>query len=126
MSTGESKSTNTAGPLIELSELSVVFGRQTVLRDLNLSIATGETLAIIGESGCGKTVLLKTIIGLVPPSHGHVVFDARRLDELNDKALTAQRARFGFVFQNAALFDSMTVFDNVAFPLRENRRLHAR
>jgi len=116
-------SQNNTQPLIELSELSVVFGRQPVLRDLNLTIPRGQTLAIIGESGCGKTVLLKTIIGLVPPSQGHVVFDGRRLDELNERALTEQRARFGFVFQNAALFDSMTICENVAFPLRQHNKL---
>ncbi|MEX2316440.1 MAG: ABC transporter ATP-binding protein [Pirellulales bacterium] len=110
-----------ADDFIQLRELSVDFGRQNVLRDINLTIPRGQTLAVIGESGCGKTVLLKTIIGLVRPTSGHVIFDGERLDELGDRELTAQRARFGFVFQNAALFDSMTVADNVAFPLRENR-----
>jgi phospholipid/cholesterol/gamma-HCH transport system ATP-binding protein len=111
-----------SGGLIELHDLCVSFGRQEVLRDLTLSVPRGQTLAIIGESGCGKTVLLKLIIGLLRPTSGFVIFDGRRIDELSDKALTAERARFGFVFQNAALFDSMTIADNVAFPLRENRR----
>jgi phospholipid/cholesterol/gamma-HCH transport system ATP-binding protein len=88
-------------------------------------VPRGETLAVIGESGCGKTVLLKTIIGLVRPTSGHVVFDGQRLDELGDKEITALRGRFGFLFQGAALFDSMTVAENIAFPLRENRRLPA-
>ena len=109
--------------LIELHDLSVAFGRQQVLRDLTLSIPRGQTLAVIGESGCGKTVLLKAIIGLLLPANGHVVFDGRRIDQLSDRELTAQRARFGFVFQNAALFDSMTIAENVAFPLRENRHM---
>ena len=74
-----------------------------MLRDISLAIPRGQTLAIIGESGCGKTVLLKTIIGLVHPTRGHVVFDGQRIDQLNDQELTAQRTRFGFVFQNAAL-----------------------
>ena len=108
--------------LIELHDLSVAFGRQPVLRDMTLSIPRGQTLAIIGESGCGKTVLLKRSSACCIPTSGHVVFDGQRIDELNDKELTAQRARFGFVFQNAALFDSMTIAENVAFPLRENRR----
>src|SRR5262249_46768792 len=73
----------------------------------------------------GKTVFLKTIIGLVRPSAGYVEFDGRRIDELSDKELTQQRTRFGYVFQNAALFDSMTVAENVAFPLRENRGMRA-
>jgi phospholipid/cholesterol/gamma-HCH transport system ATP-binding protein len=104
---------------IELQGLSVTFGRQPVLRDISLSIPRGQTLAVIGESGCGKTVLLKHIIGLLYPSSGHVAFDGQRIDQLNDKDLTALRGRFGFLFQNAALFDSMTVADNVAFPLQE-------
>jgi phospholipid/cholesterol/gamma-HCH transport system ATP-binding protein len=109
--------------LIELVDLGVSFGRQDVLREIKLSIPRGQTLAVIGESGCGKTVLLKTIIGLVRPTAGHVLFDGRRIDELSERELTAERARFGFVFQNAALFDSMTIAENVAFPLCENRRM---
>jgi phospholipid/cholesterol/gamma-HCH transport system ATP-binding protein len=108
-------------PLIELSEMSVQFGAQSVLRNIELTIPRGQTVSVIGESGCGKTVLLKTIIGLVRPTAGYVEFDGRRLDELGDKELTAQRTRFGYVFQNAALFDSMTVAENVAFPLGQNR-----
>jgi phospholipid/cholesterol/gamma-HCH transport system ATP-binding protein len=111
--------------VIELNELNVSFGRQLVLRDISLSIPRGQTLAVIGESGCGKTVLLKTIVGLLRPLSGHVVFDGQRIDELGDKELTALRTRFGFVFQGAALFDSMTIADNVAFPLRENRSMRA-
>ncbi len=110
-------------PLIELAGLGVRFGRQQVLRDINLSVPRGQTLAVIGESGCGKTVLLKSIIGLVQPTAGHVVFDGQRIDQLSDRRLTQQRARFGFLFQNAALFDSMSIAENVAFPLRENRRM---
>jgi phospholipid/cholesterol/gamma-HCH transport system ATP-binding protein len=118
-----SKSQTPSGSLIELHEMSVSFGRQQVLRDISLSIPRGQTLAIIGESGCGKTVFLKTIIGLLQPTSGDVIFDGRRLDEMNDKELTRERGRFGFVFQNAALFDSMTIAENIAFPLKENRRL---
>jgi phospholipid/cholesterol/gamma-HCH transport system ATP-binding protein len=108
-------------PLIELHELSVAFGPQPVLRAINLTIPRGQTLAVIGESGCGKTVLLKAMIGLIQPSEGFVVFDGRRIDQLSDKEMTVQRTRFGYVFQNAALFDSMTVAENVAFPLQHNR-----
>jgi phospholipid/cholesterol/gamma-HCH transport system ATP-binding protein len=107
-------------PLLEVRDLVVRFGRHLVLRDINLQIMRGETVAIVGESGCGKTVLLKTMIGLVRPSAGHVRFDARDLSELSEKDVTQQRARLGFVFQNAALFDSMTIGQNVAFPLREH------
>jgi phospholipid/cholesterol/gamma-HCH transport system ATP-binding protein len=109
--------------LIELHDLCVSFGHQAVLRDINLTIPRGQTLAVIGESGCGKTVLLKVMIGLLYPVSGQVVFDGRRIDELDDKQLTQLRSRFGFVFQNAALFDSMTIAENIAFPLRVNRRI---
>jgi phospholipid/cholesterol/gamma-HCH transport system ATP-binding protein len=109
--------------LIELHDLSVVFGRHPVLRDIKLTVPRGQTLAVIGESGCGKTVLLKIMIGLLYPTTGHVVFDRQRINELDDKQLTQLRARFGFVFQNAALFDSMTIAENIAFPLRVNRRM---
>jgi phospholipid/cholesterol/gamma-HCH transport system ATP-binding protein len=112
-----------SGALIELHDLSVAFGRHPVLRDINLSVPRGQTLAVIGESGCGKTVLLKIMIGLLYPTTGHVVFDGQRIDALDDKQLTQLRARFGFVFQNAALFDSMTIAENIAFPLRVNRRM---
>jgi phospholipid/cholesterol/gamma-HCH transport system ATP-binding protein len=114
------KSQNTG--LIELHDLSIAFGRQEVLRDINLTVPRQQTLAIIGESGCGKTVLLKIMLGLLRPTAGHVVFDGHRIDQLSEKELTPLRARFGFVFQNAALFDSMTVAENIAFPLRVNRR----
>ncbi len=107
-------------PLIEVNDLHVEFGGQTVLRDIGLSIPRGQTLALIGESGCGKTVLLKSLIGLVRPTRGEVIFDGQDIHELNDRQLTQQRIRFGFVFQNAALFDSMTIGQNVAFPLKQH------
>jgi phospholipid/cholesterol/gamma-HCH transport system ATP-binding protein len=110
-------------PLIQVNGVDVRFGRQHVLRNIDLAIPRGETVCIIGESGCGKTVLLKTLIGLVHPARGKVTFDGETLDQLNEKALTELRTRFGFVFQNAALFDSLTIADNVAFPLLEHRRL---
>ncbi|MBM4091357.1 MAG: ATP-binding cassette domain-containing protein [Planctomycetes bacterium] len=114
---------NTAqDPIVEIERLHVRFGHQLVLREINLKITRGQSLAIIGESGCGKTVLLKTIIGLIKPTEGHVIFDGQRLDELNERDLSALRPRFGLVFQSAALFDSMTVGQNVAFPLRQQGR----
>ena len=109
-------------PLVELRSVDVAFGRNPVLREIDLAIPRGQTLAIIGESGCGKTVILKTIIGLVRPSRGEVLFDGKDLAHLSEQELTAERIRFGFVFQGAALFDSMTVGQNVAFPLREHTR----
>jgi phospholipid/cholesterol/gamma-HCH transport system ATP-binding protein len=107
-------------PLVDVRNMSVQFGRQHVLREINLTVPRGQTLALIGESGCGKTVLLKTIIGLVHPTKGDVLFDGADLSKLGDKELTRQRIRFGFLFQQAALFDSMNVEQNVAFPLRQH------
>jgi len=110
-------------PLLAVRDLHVQFGRQAVLRDLNLNIPRGQTVAIIGESGCGKTVFLKTLIGLVRPTQGKVLFDGQNLQDLGDKDRVQQRIRFGYLFQNAALFDSMTVGQNVAFPLRQHKQL---
>jgi phospholipid/cholesterol/gamma-HCH transport system ATP-binding protein len=109
-------------PLVEARGLHVNFGRQQVLRAIDLTIPRGQTLALIGESGCGKTVLLKSIIGLVRPTRGEVYFDGSNLVKLGDRALTRERIRFGFLFQQAALFDSMTVSQNVAFPLRQHTK----
>jgi phospholipid/cholesterol/gamma-HCH transport system ATP-binding protein len=109
-------------PMIELRNVEMTFGRGHVLRDINLTIPRGETLVIIGESGCGKTVLLKTIIGLTRPTRGQVLFDGKDLAQLSEAELARERTRYGFVFQLAALFDSMTIGQNVAFPLREHTK----
>jgi len=114
------RSTDPAEPLVRVERLGVRFGRQQVLRDIDLAVMRGQTVAVIGESGCGKTVLLKTIIGLLRPSQGSVAFDGRDVCRLSEKELTRTRIRFGFLFQQAALFDSMTVAQNVAFPLRQH------
>ncbi len=108
------------GSLIRLDSVEVQFGPQLVLRNINLAVPRGQTLAIIGESGCGKTVLLKTVIGLLRPTSGKVYFDGRDLAMLGDRELTHQRTRFGFLFQQAALFDSMTIAQNIGFPLRQH------
>ena len=106
--------------LVEVENLNVQFQDQQILRDINFSIPHGQTLVIIGESGCGKTVLMKTIVGLINPNAGRVLFDGQNLNRLNQRELSRQRIRFGFVFQNAALFDSMTIGQNVAFPLKQH------
>ncbi|MCU0880507.1 MAG: ABC transporter ATP-binding protein [Pirellulaceae bacterium] len=113
-------------PLLVMQNLHVEFGTQLVLRAIDLRIPRGQTVAIIGESGCGKTVTLKAAIGLVAPTEGEVLFDGQNLQKLADKELVRQRIRFGFVFQNAALFDSMTIGQNVAFPLRQHREVSDR
>ncbi len=106
-------------PLLEAKHLSVRFDRQEVLWNINLSIRRGQTIAVIGESGCGKSVFMKTLIGLIPTTDGRVLLDGSDLSQMSAQELVVARRRFGFVFQNAALFDSMSVFDNVAFPLRQ-------
>lgn len=114
-------STASAGEVVEIVGVSMSFRQQKVLRNLNLSIRRGETVAIIGESGCGKTVLLKLMIALLKPSQGTVKFDGRDLSKLGEHELSMTRLRFGFLFQMAALFDSLTIFDNVAFGPREHK-----
>jgi phospholipid/cholesterol/gamma-HCH transport system ATP-binding protein len=109
--------------LITLERVSMQFGAHRVLNEISLNIERGKTLVVIGESGCGKTVLLKLIIGLLRPTSGRVTFDGRVLADLGERELTRQRLRFGFLFQGAALFDSLSVADNVAFGLRMQRRL---
>jgi len=114
-----------APPLLQVASLSVRFGTQQVLRDISVDLAPGDTLVVLGESGCGKTVLLKSMIGLVRPSGGDVLFEGRSLSRMSDRQLATLRTRYGFVFQGAALFDSLTIADNIAFPLREHTRIPA-
>jgi phospholipid/cholesterol/gamma-HCH transport system ATP-binding protein len=109
-----------SGPVIELLDLTIRFRQQVVLRDITLKVNRGETVSIIGESGCGKTVMLKLMIALLKPTRGVVKFEGQDLSELGEYELAKTRLRFGFLFQSAALFDSLTVFDNVAFGPREH------
>ena len=109
-------------PLVKVENLSMQFGQQKVLRDISLNIPAGQTLVLLGESGCGKTVLMKSIIGLIRPTRGRVFFDGNDINRMNERQISRIRLRFGFVFQNAALFDSMTIGQNVAFPLRQHGR----
>jgi phospholipid/cholesterol/gamma-HCH transport system ATP-binding protein len=101
-----------------LDAVTVRFGKQTVLEDVTLAVRRDETVAVIGESGCGKTVLLKLLVHLLTPTAGTVSFEGRSLATMGEADLTAMRRRAGFLFQQAALFDSLSVFDNVAFGLR--------
>lgn len=107
--------------MIEIRNLHKTFnGDLRVLRGVDLTIPTGETLGIIGQSGCGKSVLLKHVIGLLNPDKGEVIVDGKNVHELKEEELYALRRRFGFLFQGAALFDSMTVLENIALGLVEN------
>jgi len=121
MSVGEPSDRSKRDEIIELIDLTIRFRQQTVLRDINLRIRKGETVCIIGESGCGKTVMLKLMIGLLKPTQGVVKFEGQDLARLREFELAKTRLRFGFLFQMAALFDSLTIFDNVAFGPREHR-----
>ncbi len=106
--------------MIEIKNLKKSFGTKKVLDGVNLTIETGETLVIIGRSGCGKSVLLKNIIGLLTPDEGEIIFEGRNLAKLSKKELYQVRTKFGFLFQGAALFDSMSVGENVGLFLKEN------
>ena len=109
--------------MIQILNIYKSFERQQVLRGVVLEIAKGEILVIIGRSGGGKSVLLKHLMGLLRPDQGQIVIDGVEISRLRGRALDRLRERFGVVFQGGALFDSLTAFDNVAFPLREKTRL---
>jgi len=106
--------------MIEILNLHKSFGSNKVLQGVNLEIDTGETLVIIGRSGCGKSVLIKHIVGLLYPDEGHVKVEGKIVDEMSMKELYHLRTRFGFLFQGSALFDSMTVEENISLPLVES------
>jgi phospholipid/cholesterol/gamma-HCH transport system ATP-binding protein len=106
---------------VELRGVSMRFGSHLVLRDIHIEVRTGETLVIVGESGCGKSVTLKLMNNLIEPTSGEVCWEGVPLTKLGSRQLHKKRLRFGFVFQMAALFDSLSVFDNVAFGLEQNR-----
>ena len=108
--------------MIEIKNLHKAFGDNKVLQGVNLDIDTGETLVIIGRSGCGKSVLIKHIVGLLFPDDGYVKVEGRKVDEMSMKELYDLRTKFGFLFQGSALFDSMTVEENISLPLVESRR----
>lgn len=109
--------------MIEIENLHKSFDGFQVFKGISLYIENGEVIAIIGRSGIGKTVLLRHVAGLMKPDKGRVLVHGKDVATLKGKALAQLRSRLGFLFQGGALFDSMTVFDNVAFPLREKTRL---
>ncbi|MGC1272450.1 MAG: ATP-binding cassette domain-containing protein [Planctomycetaceae bacterium] len=115
--------TSDDAPKIELCGVSRRFGSQPILRNLSLAIRPGETLVVIGESGCGKSLTLKLMMSLLEPSSGTVIWDGDDVATLSQRERSRRRLRFGYLFQGAALFDSLSVFENVAFGLRQNTDL---
>jgi phospholipid/cholesterol/gamma-HCH transport system ATP-binding protein len=111
--------------MIEVRQLSKQFGSQLILDSVNLQIESGESAVIIGRSGGGKSVLLKHLIGLLQPDTGDVLVDGVSIVSMNERQLLHVREKFGMVFQGAALFDSMTVAENVAFPLERKKKYTA-
>jgi phospholipid/cholesterol/gamma-HCH transport system ATP-binding protein len=110
-------------PAISLQHLSKSFGGRRVLSDLSIDIERGESVVIVGGSGTGKSVTLKHMIGLLQPDSGHVVVDGQDLCCMKPVELNRFRQRFGMAFQEGALFDSMSVFENIAFPLRRHTKM---
>ena len=109
--------------MIQVKELFKTFGMQPVLKGINFTIKPGEILVILGESGSGKSVLLQHLIGLLQPDRGKVEIDGKDLTTLRENELLEIRKDMGYLFQDGALYDFMTVFENVAFPLREHTQL---
>jgi phospholipid/cholesterol/gamma-HCH transport system ATP-binding protein len=109
--------------MIEVRNLQKSFGTQKVLDGVNFRIESGESVVIIGRSGGGKSVLLKHIIGLIKPDAGEVLIDGENIVSMNERELLRVRSKFGMLFQGAALFDSMTVAENVAFAFRRNKQM---
>ncbi|MCH2061916.1 MAG: ABC transporter ATP-binding protein [Verrucomicrobiales bacterium] len=113
---------NSDSAFVQLEGLTKSFGTQEILRGVDLELRSGETLVMIGSSGGGKSVVLKHITGLIKPDKGRVLINGRDIASLSSEELAMTRQRIGLLFQNGALFDSMTVGQNVAFPLRERNQ----
>jgi phospholipid/cholesterol/gamma-HCH transport system ATP-binding protein len=109
--------------IIVLKNITRRFGNNIVLDDISLAIEKGKTTVVIGPSGCGKSVLLKIMVVLLRPTSGQVYFKGRRIDELDDKQLYGIRSHFGYLFQSGALFDSLTVAENIMFPVKQHYQI---
>lgn len=109
--------------IIVVKNLTKKFGTKTVFEDISLAIEKGKTTVIIGMSGCGKTVLIKHFNLLLRPTGGEIFFEGERIDELKEMDLNRVRTNFGFLFQSGALFDSLTVAENIAFPIRQHHKI---
>ncbi len=111
------------GDAIEMKGVSCVFGSQKVLWNLNLKVSAGETVAIVGESGCGKSVTMKIMMRLLAPTAGELRWFGRDVETLTTEEQRRERLKLGYLFQGAALFDSLTIYENVAFGLRQTRSI---
>jgi phospholipid/cholesterol/gamma-HCH transport system ATP-binding protein len=118
--TGQTQNNGRAQAIVEVRKLTKRFGDKIVLDNISLSIEKGKTTVVIGPSGCGKTVLIKHFIVLLRPSAGEVLFKSRRVDNLSERQLSGVRTHFGYLFQEGALFDSMTVAENIMFPIQQH------
>jgi len=106
----------------EIGHLKKSFGSNDVLKDINLKVEKGENLVVFGRSGCGKSVLIKCLVGLLEPDDGKVILFGKDLSTLKEEELDLLRKKIGFLFQSAALYDSMTVRENLEFPLRDSKK----
>lgn len=111
-------------PIIEIRDMHKSFGKNHVLRGFNLTLHRGENVVVLGRSGCGKSVLIKYIVGLIPYDRGSLKVFGKEVSEMSIRELDEVRAKIGFVFQSSALYDSMTVRENLEFPLRRHERDH--
>ncbi len=109
--------------VVEIEHLKKTFGSNCVLKDINLKIKKGENLVVLGKSGSGKSVLIKCLVGLIEPDEGSVVLLGENVLDLDDSALNQLRKKVGFLFQSGALYDSMTVRENLEFPLRDSKSI---
>jgi phospholipid/cholesterol/gamma-HCH transport system ATP-binding protein len=109
--------------VVEMSHVKKAFGENVVLKDLNLKLNAGENLVVLGKSGSGKSVLIKCLVGLIKPDEGDLYVLGQNIAELNREALNSLRKKVGFLFQSGALYDSMTVEENLLFPLRDVKEL---
>jgi len=125
-STEQNSSETDSEGFIVLKNVTKIFGEKVVLDNINLSIEKGKTTVIIGSSGCGKTVLVKHLIALLRPTEGEVYFKGRRIDNMPEKQLNRIRTQYGFLFQAGALFDSLTIAENVMFPVKQHYKITSR
>lgn len=112
--------------MIKLLNLTKYFGKVRILENVSFEIPAGDSLAIIGPSGCGKSTLLRLLLGIEKPTSGSILINGSKVDQLNEDGLVKIRQKTGMVFQSGALFDSLSVFENVAFSLREHQKLSER